>query len=180
MNWGTIAPNLITGIVGIVGVGGTVFASLRSGKTAMKQARQSQEAEHVKWLRERRADAYLEAIRILHKTRTCYAQLERGDKRDRVEKLLTETGRRIIESADLSDLSARIYAFGTTKAYAAFHEATIADTQVFEAVNRELDKHRALHFDEGVTQTLLIYQSKQWAFLQIAAKELQTLDGGKS
>lgn len=136
---------LIGAIPGTLAAGLTTWVSIQSNLFNLKQAQLTFSEEHERWLREKRADVYVE---ILQFTRDAEVRRYRViGTPDRVNKQLTkdeiehevENGLDIYWRPDTQQLIARVYAYASDSVGKAFEKAWNRDLELWSAAKDSIE-----------------------------------------
>jgi hypothetical protein len=157
---------------------GAVPALITAGLAAWAASRVNNRtlaAEHSKWLRDKRSDVYVEMSRALHDAQMSINYIGPKSSPKNLRELAEEGKKFRTEKA--SDLTARLFAYGTNAAYETCIETWAAERRVWVAVEKELADGDAITLGESLKKEIDDFQENIWSFLQIVVKEIQTFRG---
>ena len=156
---------------------GAVPALLAAGLAAWATSRVSNRtlaADNAKWLREKRADIYVDTIRAFHQAQGWANGIESGDTRETLKVILEE--RKEFLSDRASDYTARLFAFGSRNSYDAAISAWDAERALWKVVGTLIkDGGKIGSNDDSVTGYQKDFKDKIPIFLNLVVADLQSI-----
>lgn len=160
----------------IIGAVPTVVTAGVAAWAASRVSNRTLGADHAKWLREKRADIYVDLIQSLHDAQAKINGIERGDTLKEFEPV--DQQRRNFNNEHASDYSARLYAYGTASSYKTGVAASNAELDAWKEARKELKEGQEITLDAPLKQAIDDFSDKLWPFLELVVKELQSFRSG--
>jgi hypothetical protein len=171
-----IVGALIGAIPGTLAAGLTTWAAVRAGYVNLEQTRQALKADHDRWLREKRADVYVDLLRFVREAdRNRFLLLRSQEATDDIRHSV-QARRDVYVTPETQELFAQGAAYASDEAYAAFAKTWRSDQKVWRLASKSLETGY-LDIDHELDEAMADADKKFNDFRLIVRHDLQETSG---